>query len=109
MQKKFNANKNLRSVILNLHKYTAGRSIEEIADKYRKEIVNSFQIAKKYREKINPRYNYLPDRDIEYIKNKIINRARAELRDRIDRGYTNINLGFIEEEVDKMLVELKVG
>lgn len=34
MQKKFNAKKNLRSVILNLHKYTAGRSIEEIADKY---------------------------------------------------------------------------
>ena len=29
-----NAKKNLRSVILNLHQYTAGRSIEEIANKY---------------------------------------------------------------------------
>ena len=34
MRKKINAKKNLRSVILNLHQYTAGKSIEEIADKY---------------------------------------------------------------------------
>ena len=27
---------------------------EEIADKYRKELLASFEIAKKYREKINP-------------------------------------------------------
>ena len=43
------------------------------------------------------------------INIKIINKARVELRNKIKRGYTNINLGFIEEEVDKMLVELKVG
>lgn len=34
MQKKFDVKKNLRPVIFNLHQYTAGRSIEEIADKY---------------------------------------------------------------------------
>ncbi len=34
MRKKFNPKKNLRPVIFNLHQYTAGRSIEEIADKY---------------------------------------------------------------------------
>lgn len=34
MRKKINAKKNLRAVILNLHQYTAGRSIEETADKY---------------------------------------------------------------------------
>ncbi|MBI3591335.1 MAG: histidinol-phosphate transaminase [Candidatus Melainabacteria bacterium] len=31
---KKNAKKNLRAVILNMHQYTAGKSIEEIADKY---------------------------------------------------------------------------
>ena len=34
MRKKINAKRNLRPIILNLHQYTAGRSIEEIADKY---------------------------------------------------------------------------
>lgn len=34
MRKKINAKKNLRPAILNLHQYTAGRSIEEIRDKY---------------------------------------------------------------------------
>ena len=27
---------------------------QEIADKYRKELITSFEVAKKYREKINP-------------------------------------------------------
>src|SRR3989338_7841680 len=34
MPKNINVKKHLRKVILNLHQYTAGRSIEEIADKY---------------------------------------------------------------------------
>lgn len=34
MQKKTNTEKNLRTTILDLHQYTAGRSIEEIAHKY---------------------------------------------------------------------------
>lgn len=34
MRKQPNAKKNLRAVILNLHQYTAGKSIEEIANKY---------------------------------------------------------------------------
>lgn len=34
MQKKINPKKNLRTIILDLHQYTAGRSIEEIAHKY---------------------------------------------------------------------------
>ena len=34
MQNKFNPKKNLRPVIFNLHQYTAGKSIEEIAYKY---------------------------------------------------------------------------
>lgn len=35
MQKKINVKKNLRSLILDMHQYTAGRSIQEIANKYR--------------------------------------------------------------------------
>ncbi|OGI18818.1 MAG: histidinol-phosphate transaminase [Candidatus Melainabacteria bacterium RIFCSPHIGHO2_02_FULL_34_12] len=34
MRKKFNVTKNLRKIIFNLNQYTAGRSIEEISDKY---------------------------------------------------------------------------
>ena len=34
MKKETNTKKNLRRVILNLHQYTAGKSIKEIADKY---------------------------------------------------------------------------
>ena len=34
MRKKYNATKNLRPIILNLHQYTAGKSIKEIANKY---------------------------------------------------------------------------
>ena len=34
MREKLNVKKNLRAAILNLHQYTAGKSIEEIADKY---------------------------------------------------------------------------
>ena len=35
MKKKLNVVKNLRSIILNLHQYTAGKSIGEIANKYK--------------------------------------------------------------------------
>jgi len=35
MKKKIDARKNLRRIILNLHQYTAGRSIQEIAVKYK--------------------------------------------------------------------------
>ena len=34
MRKKINPKKNLRTIILNLHQYTAGKSIQEIATKY---------------------------------------------------------------------------
>lgn len=81
---------------------------EEIADKYRKELIASFEMAKKYREKINPVNSILPDRDINYIRNKIINKVKTELNIRIKKGYENINLNLIEKEVDKVLEELKV-
>lgn len=82
--------------------------MEEIADKYRKELKASFDIAKKYREKINPVNTALPDKDIEYIREKLIRKIRAELLTRIKKGYENINLNIVEEEVDKVLKEMNI-
>lgn len=81
---------------------------DEMADRYRKELTTSFDIAKKYRDKINPLNRPFPDRDISYIKEQIIRRVRGELLLRISKGYENINLGLVEELVDDSLKELNV-
>lgn len=78
-------------------------SKEIMADKYRKELVTSFEIAKRYREKINPLNRSLPDKDVAYIKEKISSKVRVELMTRISKGYKNINLDLIEELVDNAL------
>src|SRR3990167_4992695 len=70
-----------------------------VADKYRKELTTSFEIAKRYREKINPINRSLPDRDLEHIKVKIVNRVRVELNIRISKGYKNIDLFLVDELV----------
>jgi hypothetical protein len=81
---------------------------EEIAERYSKEIKNSWEIAKKYREKINPINNPLPLHDLEDIKRKITNKVNSELNLRINKGYNNINLSLVKEIVDKSLKELRV-
>jgi len=65
-------------------------------------------IAKKYRQKINPINSALPDRDIFYIKESIIRKVRTELLLRISKGYENINVNSIEEEVDKSLKAVSI-
>jgi hypothetical protein len=80
----------------------------EITEKYVKEVKNSWQIAKNYREKINPASRSLPFSDIEEIKRKIINNVNSELKLRIDKGYENIDLSLVEELIDKELKELRV-
>ncbi len=80
----------------------------EIAEKYFKEVKNSWQIAKNYREKINPINRSLPFHDMEEIKRKIINNVNSELKLRIDKGYENIDLSLVEKFVDKALKELNV-
>jgi len=80
----------------------------DISEKYNKEIKNSWEIAKRYREKINPVNKKLSDKDIEEIKRKVINKVKSELIIRIDRGYENINLSLVEEFVEKFLSEMKV-
>lgn len=79
-----------------------------LADKYRKELLASFQIAKKYREKINPVNIPLPEKDFLYIKEKITKKVKSELQLRILKGYENIDLNFIEEEVNRILEEMKI-
>lgn len=81
---------------------------EDIINKYVKEQNISLEIAKRYREKINPINIKLPDKDIDYIKNKIINKVKAELMSRISKGYKNINLNLIEDIVDETLKELEL-
>ena len=86
------------------------RAVNEdiMADKYRKELTNSFEIAKRYREKINPLNRCLPDKDIAYIKDKIANKDKTELMIRISKGYKNIDLNLIDQLVDKALRDIKI-
>ena len=81
---------------------------KEVSDKYTKELNLSLKIAKKYREKINPINTAFPEKDIEYIKSKIINKVRSKLMQRISEGYENINLNLVEKLVDKALEQTNI-
>ena len=82
---------------------------KEIASYYKKEIENAINISKKYREKINPTEKSFPDKDIFYIRKKIILRVMTELKIRISKGYKNIDLTLVEELVNKFLKDLNLG
>lgn len=109
-----NRNKLIEILISNLTNVVVHRILElaidkqEISEVYNKEVKNSWEIAKRYREKINPVNKSLPDRDIEEIKRKVINRVKTELKLRIEKGYENIDISLAEEFVEKSLRELKV-
>ncbi len=81
---------------------------KEIANKYRKEISTSFDKAREYREKINPANKSLPEKDIEEIKNKIINKVKSELKLRISKGYEGIDLNLVERLVEEFLRKTNV-
>ena len=81
---------------------------KEITEKYRKETINSFDKAKEYREKINPKNTRLPDKDVQNVKSKVVNKVKAELKLRISKGYEGIDLSLVEELVDKYLKETSV-
>ncbi|MBI2650694.1 hypothetical protein HYX04_05295 [Candidatus Woesearchaeota archaeon] len=74
---------------------------------YDKEFLNSFEIAKKYREKINPMDNKLPESS--EIKERIMKKVNNELKIRISKGYENIDLSWVEPTTHKILSELKVS
>ena len=98
---------NLSNAIVH-HVFLAATDKEEIASKYKKELETSLSISKKYRERINPKNYSLPEKDIEYIKIQVSNKAISELKKRISQGYKNIDLSLINELVDKALKDTKI-
>ena len=81
---------------------------DDIAKRYGKEILNSLDIAKIYREKINPPHTPLHDRDAQKIQKKIVAKVKSELLLRISKGYTNIDLTLIDTIVNDALKELRI-
>ena len=93
-----------------VHKILEQAIDDELLRKYYdKELLNSIEIAKKYREKINPINKPLPEKDAQYIKGKIANKVNSELKLRIAKGYKNINLNLVESVVDKILLDMNVN
>jgi len=82
---------------------------ENIRKHYDKEFITSLEIAKKYRNKINPMNKPLPKKDIAKIKEKIKKKAEAELKLRVSKGYTNINLESVEPIINELLSETNVS
>jgi len=80
---------------------------EEISAKYKKEMKTSWEIAKDYREKINPPSSF-PLKDISEIKERLVRRVKSELSIRISKGYKNLNIESVESEVENALKEMKV-
>ena len=91
-----------------LHKVLEKAIEDEVIRKYYdKEFLNSIEIAKKYREKINPIDNKLPDSS--EIKEAIIKKVNNELKIRISKGYKNIDLSLVEPTTNEILSELKIN
>lgn len=82
---------------------------EEIIRKYYdKESLHSVEIAKRYREQINPLQRALLDIDAEEIKAEVQKRARNELLLRISKGYRGIELNDVEPVLEKLLQKLNI-
>ena len=81
---------------------------EELTSKYRKELITSFEIAKKYREKINLINMPLNEKTIIEIREKVHTRVKSELIIRVSKGYTGIQIELIDEIIDKMLRGLNI-
>ena len=109
-----NRNKLIELLIGNISNVVLHRLLEkainkpEIAKRYSKETANSFEIARRYREKISPAIGPLPEKDAKFIKKKAANRVKSELQARILKGYENINIDDAEEFVENALKEIKV-
>ncbi|AJF62751.1 MAG: hypothetical protein QT11_C0001G0609 [archaeon GW2011_AR20] len=76
--------------------------------RYEKEVQNSLKKALKYRNIINPINEKLNEKDVNYIKNKIIRNVKSELTSRIIKGYKNVNLTLIETFVEEFLKQSKI-
>ena len=71
-------------------------------------IERSIEIAKKYREKVNPVEVHLFDKDREKIRKRVKNIVENELKLRISKGYKGIKLELIDAIIDKKLGEFKI-
>ncbi len=100
------ANLNYNSIVHDILKKAI--DIQEIKEKYNKELKSSFAIAEIYRKKINPLDSPLPLKDAEEIRKMIISRVNRELRNRESRGYKNIDFSLVEISVDDYLKKLKI-
>jgi len=80
----------------------------ELSKHYEKESTNFFEIAKRYREKLNPINNSLPQKDIDHIVQKIENKVRSELNLRISNGYQGIDLNLIHPMILNLLKSLRI-
>ena len=80
----------------------------EISIKYEKEIRNSFEIAKIYRDKISPTETPILDKEREAIRRKIKIIVSNEFNLRISKGYNGINLDLIDITINNKLKELKI-
>ncbi|MEK6876715.1 MAG: hypothetical protein AABX63_04840 [Nanoarchaeota archaeon] len=104
-----NRNKLIDLLIGNLSNAIVHKILEEaiedeaVRKHYGRELLNSLEIAKRYREKINPINEPFPERDIVEIKSKIISKVNNELKLRISKGYENINLNAVEKTTNEML------
>lgn len=109
-----NRNKFIDLFIGNIANAAVHKILEQAVDDellrkyYGKEVLNSAEIARRYRRKINPANRALPEKDVEHIKSKVINEVNSELRSRIEKGYKNIDLGLVEGIVNKILVGMRV-
>jgi len=109
-----NRNKLLDLLVGNLANAVIHKILEEAAEEeyirkcYDDELLNSIKIARSYRERINPVNEPLPENDAVEIKRRIINKAEAELKLRMAKGYENISLASVGEVTEKLLADLKV-
>jgi len=49
------------------------------------------------------------DKDLDYIRTKIVNKVNSELMFRISKGYKGIDLGLVSKFADDALKEMKVA
>ncbi len=109
-----NRNKLIQLLIGNLVNVVVHKVLEEavkeeiLRDHYDKESLVSFEVAKKYREKINPIQRELPDKDINKIKEEVLKKVNNELKLRISKGYQGIDLNLTKKVLEKILKELKI-
>ncbi len=80
---------------------------EDIRKHYDREFLTSLEIAKRYREKINPKSEF-PEKDAEEIKEMVRNKVKKELKKRESKGYKNINFDLIDSVMDEILKETRI-